>query len=529
MAFTLRVTSGDGSTEAFSFDDGEARLGRTADNDVVIKDPSSSRSHARIFEEDGRCFVEDLKSANGTRHNGRPVKVPAELKHGDTVSIGDVSIEVELAFGNDTVMAPPDSTVDEVDDLAEATQDPNSTILKPARAPAAIVRRPAEAPSGTLEEDVPDNQTKNFEVPPPKALQRRPETPAASGRRSRVDVPATRPSRTGAAISRAPAQSDDAPVVSAAERARERRELQKSSSGRAQLLWADLPPPARIALGIVGSLMVLGVLGGGIYAMVPKKKQTRPETEVLRPNAEPLEEVYGLGDEVEFERPDMKSFTFVVQSPTDVVGVLHYQAADSSKDEVSIELNGAQLGTVPPDTLDVDNRELEQVLPATQLRLNDPNELVFDNINNPPQRDTWRVWNVWVEIIPVPRMSAEDAGRRAKGDLDRASKLYADRQVGAMNLFRSWKLYREAWLVLEATPDRPTELLDTARTRMREIRPELDRKCQAMRVDFKKELNKKDPKYEVLRAILLDVGNHFEKEHPCLGWSRSVMRSLDEY
>ena len=55
-------------------------MGRTADNDVVIKDPSSSRSHARVYEEDGRFFVEDLKSVNGTTLNERALKAPATLK-----------------------------------------------------------------------------------------------------------------------------------------------------------------------------------------------------------------------------------------------------------------------------------------------------------------------------------------------------------------------------------------------------------------------------------------------------------------
>lgn len=520
VAFSLRVTSGAGEAEEFSFDGGEARLGRTADNDVVIKDPSSSRSHARVYEEDGRHFVEDLKSANGTKLNTRALKAPAEIKTGDRIVIGDVTLTFTAPESNDTVMGAS-STLDEsaVDDPPEPTEDPNATILKPPTSKPAvgIVRKPPPrapaAPAESLADEddaASDNSTKNFDVPPPKALAR-----PTSG--SRAPVRASRA-----------AEAEEEPVaLSAAERARQRRELAKSGAGRAQLLFGDLPKPARIALTVLGVVVALGVVGGLVYALIPRRVERRAETFDLRPNAEPLAESYGAGDDVDFERPDMKSFTFSYQSPTAIVGVLHYQAADCSKDEVSIELNGAQLATIPADTMEVATRQLEIVLPSTQLRVGDANELVFDNVNNPPAEDAWKVWNVWVEVIPVPQMSADEAGRRAKEDLERAAKQYELRDIGAMNLFRSWKAYRDAWLLLEATPDRPPELLDLARTRMREIRPELDRKCSAMLVEYQKAINQKYANVNVARQVLQNIPAHFEKEHPCFGISRGLLRNLD--
>ncbi len=517
VAFTLRVSSGSGEAEEFSFDGGEVRLGRTADNDVVIKDPSSSRSHARVYEEDGRYFVEDLKSANGTKLNTRSLKAPVEIKSGDRIVIGDVTLLFSLPGDNDTMMGAPTSTVDE-------TEDPNVTILKPPSKPAAIIRKPPpRAPTPAAQEAVEeedeeeeaddaasDNSTKNFEVPPPRALQRR-----ATGASS-VPVRASR------------AAEEPAPVaISAAERARQRRELSKSSTGRAALLWSDLPKPAKIVVGTLGVAAAIGLVGGLVYAVIPRKIERRVETFELKANGEPLRDSYGAGDDVDFERPDMKSFTFSYQSPTAIVGVLHYQASDCSKDEVSIELNGAQLASIPPDTMEVATRQLEVVLPSTQLRVGDANELVFDNVNNPPGDDPWKVWNVWVEVIPIPQMSPEEAGNRAKQDLQRASSQYDLRDVGAMNLFRSWKQYRDAWLLLEATPDRPPELLEIARTRMREIRPELDRKCSAMLVDYQKEINQKYPNVSAARKVLQNIPSHFEKEHPCYGMSRGLLRSLD--
>lgn len=535
MAFTLRVTQGAGEGEEFSFDSGEARLGRTADNDVVIKDPSSSRSHARVYEERGKHFVEDLKSANGTTLNDAPLKGVKGLKSGDLIAIGDVVLEFSAPAA---AAAPPDSTMDESSD--GGGEDPGATMERaPSRVPSrpqarpvpsrparpSAPKRPApapppepeetgsegdeEPPADEPQEDEEAESTRNYDAAPAKALQRRPS----------VSAPA-RPSRS--------AEAEPPAQLSAADRARQRRELQRSTSGRAQLLWSDLSKPVRIVVGLLGAVATLALLGGLGYSLMPKKVQRRAETETLVANAEPLEESFGEGDGVDFSRPDMKSFTFNYASPTAIVGVLHYQARDASKDEVSIELNGSQLGFVPPDTVDANDRRLDLVLPSNLLKVGEDNELVFDNVNNPPGEDPWRVWNVWVEVIPIPQMSAEDAGRRAKEDLEKASKLYELRGVGAMNLFRSWKQYRDAWLLLEATPDRPADLLLLARTRMREIGPELDQKCKAMLMDYKKVMSQRDPNIEAARKILQNIPSHFEKEHYCFGVSRALMRDLDE-
>src|SRR5258705_8147872 len=69
VPFTLKVSKGPGAGAEFPFENDEARLGRTADNDIVVKDSGASRSHARVFQKGPRYFIEDLKSANGTKVN----------------------------------------------------------------------------------------------------------------------------------------------------------------------------------------------------------------------------------------------------------------------------------------------------------------------------------------------------------------------------------------------------------------------------------------------------------------------------
>ena len=68
-------------------------LGRDTGNDIVIDHPSVSRNHARIHRENGRYFVEDLSSMNGTQVNGKPVK-RAPLDVGSVVKLGKVEVGI---------------------------------------------------------------------------------------------------------------------------------------------------------------------------------------------------------------------------------------------------------------------------------------------------------------------------------------------------------------------------------------------------------------------------------------------------
>ena len=47
------------------------RIGKANDNDFVVNDVHVSRYHARLIrDENGRLFIEDTDSANGTYVNG---------------------------------------------------------------------------------------------------------------------------------------------------------------------------------------------------------------------------------------------------------------------------------------------------------------------------------------------------------------------------------------------------------------------------------------------------------------------------
>jgi len=72
----------------------EAVLGKQPDCQVVLADSKVSRRHARLFERDGRVFVEDLGSTNGTLVAGRAIEGEMPLADGAAFEIGPFELSV---------------------------------------------------------------------------------------------------------------------------------------------------------------------------------------------------------------------------------------------------------------------------------------------------------------------------------------------------------------------------------------------------------------------------------------------------
>ena len=70
-------------------------IGRSQEADLRIDDRYASGLHARIFSRDGRTYVEDMNSTNGTLLNDAPLHGEAELIDGDVVRIGDTEFRFE--------------------------------------------------------------------------------------------------------------------------------------------------------------------------------------------------------------------------------------------------------------------------------------------------------------------------------------------------------------------------------------------------------------------------------------------------
>jgi pSer/pThr/pTyr-binding forkhead associated (FHA) protein len=71
-------------------------LGRASSNTVIIEDPFASTEHALIYRRQGRWWLEDLDSRNGTLLNGERLRTPVIVATGDEVGIGGVRLRIEL-------------------------------------------------------------------------------------------------------------------------------------------------------------------------------------------------------------------------------------------------------------------------------------------------------------------------------------------------------------------------------------------------------------------------------------------------
>ena len=76
----------DGKRVTFRLKDSEATIGRSGDNDVVIKDALVSRHHAKIFRVGPAWRVSDMGSSNGTRVNDHD-PADRDLRSGDRIQL----------------------------------------------------------------------------------------------------------------------------------------------------------------------------------------------------------------------------------------------------------------------------------------------------------------------------------------------------------------------------------------------------------------------------------------------------------
>lgn len=72
------------------------RIGRLADNDIVLDNPTVSRHHAVITDTGTSFVITDLRSANGVKVGHRYIRGSVGLAHGDHIDIGDHQFTFEI-------------------------------------------------------------------------------------------------------------------------------------------------------------------------------------------------------------------------------------------------------------------------------------------------------------------------------------------------------------------------------------------------------------------------------------------------
>jgi pSer/pThr/pTyr-binding forkhead associated (FHA) protein len=101
--------------------EGNILIGRDPSNDLVLESQAVSREHAAVTFRDGRWFIEDRGSFNGTFLNGTRVQpgTPVPLRHADRIAIGAET----MIFSWPAQLQDPDTT-DALEEVGAAADVP---------------------------------------------------------------------------------------------------------------------------------------------------------------------------------------------------------------------------------------------------------------------------------------------------------------------------------------------------------------------------------------------------------------------
>ena len=509
MGFQLVIAEGKEAGREFVFDQTSVLIGRTSECDVVLYDPGVSRKHCRIFSEAEGYFVEDMGSSNGTKVNGSPIK-KKQLADGDALSLGPV------VFNFAAVVIDADPATDS--GTGEEGQGPHTRIVSAAEVKRSRNKGIAMVPEGAGEDklkEIARTSTKTMQaVAKPRSSNG--ALVKQSGEASQVPAPSSRRSNPGGAT-----------PLSAAERARLKRK--SGAAGGLKIMWAEGSTAKKAMMASAVGIFALGVLGGLAYAFWPKPNRNEHQIEPVALSASPIEMSFGLGTDgepVTWERPDQKVFDFEFKAPVKAVVVLHYQAKDISSGEVVIYVNGAEIAQVPPDTLGVNERQLEVLIKPEILKKGETNKVVFDNVKNPPGADPWRIWNPWVEVALLPELPPEQLKQEASNEYMKGMKMWEQREIGAGNTWSAYKAFRETWLMLESHPDPKPSTYNLARDKMKDAAQELDRLCNKLLLGAQTSYNQK--RFEEARNELEHINEFFpERKHPCPSRSDQLRAQWD--
>src|SRR5262245_41143789 len=113
-------------------------IGRDPQCQLRPASPLISKRHCAIIQRDGKVFVRDFDSTNGTFVNDQPLKGEVELKHDDALKVGPIQFKVSIQPGEPASVSTP----------APPTKASTNTPIPPTKAlptSSAVGTKPAAA------------------------------------------------------------------------------------------------------------------------------------------------------------------------------------------------------------------------------------------------------------------------------------------------------------------------------------------------------------------------------------------------
>lgn len=142
----------------------EVSLGRANVNSIVLEDNSVSRSHAVIHELEGKFFVKDVGSRNGTFVNEKKIQEDFQLKQGDLLKVGIYTLRFLKESAEDLPL--PEEAPEPVEEAESFDSQVSEAHLN-----LEAIEKAASTPPEPIEEDKTKNEVLEEAMAPAQALQ----------------------------------------------------------------------------------------------------------------------------------------------------------------------------------------------------------------------------------------------------------------------------------------------------------------------------------------------------------------------
>ncbi len=128
LQFSLKVVAGPGTSNSCVLShERPLSFGRLETNDCVLSnDAAISRKHFEIRFQNGKCWIKDLNSRNGTFLNNYPI-LTSELKQNDEIRVGGTRLVVNMGEANVSHITPSGARLVAKSKIA-ITDDQSTTV-----------------------------------------------------------------------------------------------------------------------------------------------------------------------------------------------------------------------------------------------------------------------------------------------------------------------------------------------------------------------------------------------------------------